>query len=97
MSVNNRNNNNISRSSINYPASPPARRNVGTVDKSWNMNLASHAVVLYDYKRSTPTEISLGKSQVVVILDSKPGSEWWRVRDDMGREGYYPAHFLKII
>ena len=66
-------------------------------DQSWNNNLADHAVALYDFKRTTPTEISIGKNQVVQILDSKPGSEWWRVRDDTGHEGYCPAHYLKII
>jgi hypothetical protein len=86
--VNNRNN--VSR----FPIPSPSRAGI---DKSWNRNLADHAVVLYDHKKSTPTEMSLVKSQVVQVLDSKPGTDWWRVRDDTGRDGYYPANFLKLI
>jgi len=55
------------------------------------------ALVIYDYHKKTTTEISLEKSQVVNILDAKPGAEWWRIKDQIGRIGYYPAHYLRII
>ena len=88
---NNINNRNAKPSAPRQPISSPRRQNF--IDR----NFVDHAVVLIDYKKSTTTEISLAKSQVVQILDSKPGSEWWRVRDDSGREGYYPSNFLKLI
>ena len=41
--------------------------------------------------------MSLAKSQIVTVLESKRGSEWWKVQDTIGRRGYYPAHYLKMI
>ena len=55
------------------------------------------ALVIYDYNKKTPTEVSLEKSQVVNVLDANPGSEWWRVQDDLGRNGYFPAHYLRMV
>jgi hypothetical protein len=54
---------NISNRNESVPRNPvsPARR---AVDRTWNSNFADHAVVLFDHKKTTPTELSLGKSQV---------------------------------
>ena len=41
--------------------------------------------------------MSLEKSQVVSVLDAKPGAEWWRVKDELGRIGYYPSHYLRMV
>ena len=41
--------------------------------------------------------MSLGKSQIVTVLESKRGSEWWKVQDSIGRQGFYPSHYLKMI
>ena len=41
--------------------------------------------------------MSLEKSQVVSVLDAKPGAEWWRVKDELGRIGYYPSHYLRVV
>ena len=55
------------------------------------------ALVIYDYNKKTTTEMSLEKSQVVSVLDAKPGAEWWRVKDELGRIGYYPSHYLRMV
>ena len=31
------------------------------------------------------------------IQDAKPGAEWWRVKDELGRIGYYPSHYLRMV
>ena len=55
------------------------------------------AVVVYNYIKKDNQEVSLGKSQIVTVLESKRGSEWWKVQDSIGRQGYYPSHYLKMI
>ena len=55
------------------------------------------AVVVYNYIKKDNEEMSLGKSQIVTVLESKRGSEWWKVQDSIGRQGYYPSHYLKMI
>ena len=55
------------------------------------------ALVIYDYNKKSTTEVTLAKSQVVNILDAKAGAEWWRVQDELGRIGYYPSHYLRIV
>ena len=55
------------------------------------------AVVVYNYVKKDNQEMSLGKSQIVTVLDSKKGSEWWKVQDSIGRQGFYPSHYLKMI
>ena len=55
------------------------------------------AVVVYNYIRKDLQEMSLGKSQIVTVLESKRGSEWWKVQDSIGRQGFYPSHYLKMI
>ena len=55
------------------------------------------AVVVYNYVKKDNLEMSLGKSQIVTVLESKRGSEWWKVQDSIGRQGYYPSHYLKMI
>lgn len=55
------------------------------------------AVVVYNYIRKDSQEMSLGKSQIVTVLESKRGSEWWKVQDSIGRQGFYPSHYLKMI
>ena len=77
------------------PLPPKSIHSISSGDDSWG--IFKKALVIYDYHKKTTTEVSLEKSQVVNILDAKPGAEWWRVKDDMGRIGYYPAHYLRMI
>lgn len=58
---------------------------------------ARKALVIYDYSKKSSTEVSLEKRQVVHVLDAKPGAEWWRVKDELGRIGYYPSHYLRMV
>jgi hypothetical protein len=86
--------------------SPPRRSNFG-FQKSpaplpprhtlESRNNNCKAVVIYDYAKKSITEVSLEKSQIVDVLEAKTGSEWWRVQDDLGRAGYYPAHYLRMV
>lgn len=55
------------------------------------------ALVIYDYSKKSASELSLEKSQVVQVIEAKPGSDWWRVKDNLGQMGYYPAHYLRIL
>ena len=56
------------------------------------------AIVVFDYvKKANSKEVTLDKSQIVTVLESKPGSDWWRVQDSIGRKGFYPSHYLKMI
>ena len=41
-------------------------------------------------------QVSLDRSQIVDVVD-QTGRDWWKVSDAMGRQGYYPSHYLKII
>ena len=62
-----------------------------------NSNEERKALVIYDYNKKSTSEVSLEKSQVVNVLEAKPGAEWWRVKDDVGRIGYYPSHYLRLV
>lgn len=84
------------------PPKTPSVAPVTTTAVTANKNLDSNegfrkALVIYEYGKKTPTEVSLQKSQVVHILDAKPGAEWWRVQDEIGRVGYYPSHYLRMV
>ena len=68
-----------------------------TTDAVSNNNSKPKAIVVYDYTKKDNQEMSLGKSQIVTVLESKKGSEWWKVQDNIGRQGYYPSHYLKVI
>ena len=82
-------------------SSPPRRVNYGYQKSPAplppTMFSPRKALVVYDYTKKTSTEVSLEKSQVVSVIDAKPGSDWWRVQDDLGRSGYYPAHYLRMV
>ena len=88
-----------SSSNSSHGTSPPRKISYGKNPAPLppKMSPPNKALVIYDYNKKTPTEVSLEKSQVVQILDSKPGAEWWRVKDDFGRIGYYPSHYLRMI
>ena len=87
-----------SSSNSSHGTSPPRKISYGKNPAPLPPKLSPNkALVIYDYNKKTPTEVSLEKSQVVQILDSKPGAEWWRVKDDFGRIGYYPSHYLRMI
>lgn len=84
------------------PAPPPpfssslAARSVIGRTSGLGCRMPRKALVVYGYSKKTTTEVTLDKSQVVTILDAKPGSEWWKVQDEFGRAGYYPSHYLRI-
>ena len=87
------------------PAPPPPSVNiasghphiVGASAPSNDIVAGPKAIVVYDYTKKDSQEMSLAKSQIVTVLESKRGSEWWKVQDTIGRRGYYPAHYLKMI
>jgi len=54
-------------------------------------------MVLREYKGSTGKDVTLCKNQIVHVIDSNIDSDWWRVRDGVGRERYYPAQYLKLM
>ena len=40
------------------------------------------AIVVFDYvRKANSSEMSLDRSQIVTVMESKPGSDWWRVMD----------------
>ena len=78
------------------PAPLPPKSTNGNQNEDITFNYRK-ALVIYDYNKKTTTEMSLEKSQVVSVLDAKPGAEWWRVKDELGRIGYYPSHYLRMV
>ena len=76
---------------------PPKNKNLLVEDSAAVARALRKALVIYDYNKKSSTEVSLEKSQIVNILDAKPGAEWWRVKDELGRIGYYPSHYLRMI
>ena len=70
---------------------------IGSVNGSSDVAIKPKAIVVYDYIKKDNQEMSLGKSQIVTVLESKRGSEWWKVQDNIGRQGFYPSHYLKMI
>ena len=62
---------------------------------SENVYIAAKRV--YNYVKKENQEMSLGKSQFVTLLDSKKGYEWCTAQDSIGRQGFYPSHYLKMI
>ena len=78
------------------PAPLPPKSTNGNQNEEITFNYRK-ALVIYDYNKKTTTEMSLEKSQVVSVLDAKPGAEWWRVKDELGRIGYYPSHYLRMV
>ena len=84
-----------SQQPLSSPHPPPN----GLMNGSSPPDVASKpkAVVVYNYIKKDNQEMSLGKSQIVTVLDSKKGSEWWKVQDSIGRQGFYPSHYLKMI
>ena len=88
------------------PAPPPPTNSglsnghsfcTGSSNDSSDVANKPKAVVVYNYIKKGSQEMSLGKSQIVTVLDSKRGSEWWKVQDSIGRQGFYPSHYLKMI
>ena len=81
------------------PLSSPHLPPNGLINGSSPSDVSSKpkAVVVYNYVKKDNQEMSLGKSQIVTVLDSKKGSEWWKVQDSIGRQGFYPSHYLKMI
>ena len=58
------------------------------------------AIVVFDNsasKQQGAGEVSLGKSQIVSVLEANSRSEWWKVEDNLGRQGFYPSHYLRMI
>ena len=62
-----------------------------------NVSSKPRAVVVYNYVKKENQEMSLGKSQFVTLFDSKKGYEWCTAQDSIGRQGFYPSHYLKMI
>ena len=59
---------------------------------------APKAIVVFDYvKKASSNQVSLDRNQIVSVIEAKPGSDWWKVQDGIGRRGHYPAHYLKMI
>ena len=100
----------VSSSNSSHGTSPPRKISYGyykspaplppkaNTNKNEEINYTYRkALVIYDYNKKTATEMSLEKSQVVSVLDAKPGAEWWRVKDELGRIGYYPSHYLRMV
>ena len=51
------------------------------------------AVAIYDYKAKDGTELSIQKSDKLVVLDdSQP---WWRVKNEKNLSGYVPSNYLE--
>ena len=69
----------------------------GSVNVSSDVATRPKAVVVYNYVKKDSQEMSLGKSQIVTVLESKRGSEWWKVQDSVGRKGFYPSNYLRMI
>ena len=84
-----------SQQSLSSPHPPPN----GLVNGSSPSDVASKpkAVVVYNYVKKDYQEMSLGKGQFVTVLDSRKGYEWWKVQDSIGRQGFTPSHYLKMI
>lgn len=62
-------------------------------------NACPKAIVVFDHvppASDSYGQVSLDRSQIVDVVD-QTGRDWWKVSDAMGRQGYYPSHYLKII
>ena len=63
-------------------------------------NSCPKAIVVFDHVPPAAAtgagQVALERSQIVDVIDQS-GPEWWKVADAVGRTGYYPAHYLKII
>ena len=64
---------------------------------SSDVTIKPKAIVVCDYIKKDNPEMSLSKSQIITVLESTKGSEWWKVQDSTGRQGFYPSQYLKII
>ena len=42
-------------------------------------------------------QVSLPRNELVWVVEGEEGEEWWWVRSDQGRGGYFPANFLRVI
>jgi len=53
------------------------------------------ARVLCEYKQKGSTEMTCSRNELVWVLEE--GGEWWRVRSELGRSGFFPASFLRVV
>ena len=54
------------------------------------------AEVLYDFDAIEPTELSLKKGDIVVVLQQGDPSSWWKGELN-GKVGLFPGNYVKII
>lgn len=56
----------------------------------------ARAVGLYDFKATDAGDLGFTKNQVITIV-GKAGGDWWRGRDNNGKEGIFPSNYVEVV
>lgn len=56
----------------------------------------ARAVGLYDFKATDAGDLGFDKGQVITII-GKAGGDWWKGRDNAGREGIFPSNYVEVV
>ncbi|ESK97599.1 cytoskeleton assembly control protein sla1 [Moniliophthora roreri MCA 2997] len=75
-------------------------------EEAQSVNGASHddgddddverVTVLYDFTADGDDELTVSEGEQLVVLE-KDGDEWWKCRNQKGREGVVPASYIEVI
>lgn len=56
----------------------------------------ARAVGLYDFKATASGDLGFTKNQVITII-GKAGGDWWKGRDNSGKEGIFPSNYVEVV
>lgn len=54
------------------------------------------AVAIYDFDADGDDELTVKEGEKITVLDREGSEEWWKCRNDAGKEGVVPASYLEV-
>ncbi|EIW65762.1 hypothetical protein TREMEDRAFT_70420 [Tremella mesenterica DSM 1558] len=57
----------------------------------------ARAIALYEFVPTDPGDLGLKQGQKIMVLDKVGQGEWWRGKDDRGKEGIFPVNYVEVV
>jgi hypothetical protein len=74
------------------PVIIPPDEHVGEEEEEYD---GEFAVALYDFNADGEDELSVSEGEQLLVLE-RDGDEWWKCRNQHGREGVVPAQYVEV-